>query len=540
MEANARARPRRFGGIAPAEVQRRRARRSGATGGVPAAAPAADAAEGSVYGTEVRSRRSVEDLYGGAARGFEAVTDERTGEPCVLLRGGLPLGFPQSGALLRNGPNPRWAPAPDGTHPFEGDGMVHRVEFGAGGRVTYSNRFVRTDALVEEERRGGPIFSGIGFVQGSALWRNLAGNLLRGGAVQKPVSNTSVLEHGGKLLSLNEANKPVELCRTTLESLGQPPFASSLLNGMCAHSRVCVETGELVLHGCVYVGPSGPGLDYGVVSPGGEFVHRAFVPLPRASVMHDMAVLRRWTVLIDSPLSFSLARLASGKRSIEFERGVCTRFGLLPRYGGADDIQWVTDEGEPFHVFHLANAFEEGDELVLLGCRLPGADLNPEGDGQLAGGTADLGILHEWRIDLRTMQLASQRQLQEVGSDLPRVRDSLSGRPCRFCYSVRFAEEASKASSGPVFDALLKYDRQTGETTAYDPGEGRYSGEAVFVARPGSDGGEDDGWLLSFVYDVATDSSELVVIDATTMREDASFAMPRRVPFGFHGTWLGE
>ena len=31
---------------------------------------------------------------------------------------------------------------------------------------------------------------------------------------------------------------------------------------------------------------------------------------------------------------------------------------------------------------------------------------------------------------------------------------------------------------------------QTGETTAYDPGGGRYSGEAVFVARPGSCDGD--------------------------------------------------
>ena len=51
---------------------------------------------------------------------------------------------------------------------------------------------------------------------------------------------------------------------------------------------------------------------------------------------------------------------------------------------------------------------------------------------------------------------------------------------------------------------------------------------------------EDDGWLLSYVWDAATDSTDLVILDARDITADAvaRVHLPRRVPFGFHGSWL--
>ena len=54
--------------------------------------------------------------------------------------------------------------------------------------------------------------------------------------------------------------------------------------------------------------------------------------------------------------------------------------------------------------------------------------------------------------------------------------------------------------------------------------------------------GEDEGWLLAVVYDEASDGSELLVVDATdfTGPEVARVQLPQRVPFGFHGSWVGD
>jgi len=62
--------------------------------------------------------------------------------------------------------------------------------------------------------------------------------------------------------------------------------------------------------------------------------------------------------------------------------------------------------------------------------------------------------------------------------------------------------------------------------------------DAVFVAA--EDGkNEDDGYLMTFVYDATSDTSELVVMDAATMSDTpiATVHLPR-VPQGFHGSWI--
>ena len=63
----------------------------------------------------------------------------------------------------------------------------------------------------------------------------------------------------------------------------------------------------------------------------------------------------------------------------------------------------------------------------------------------------------------------------------------------------------------------------------------------MFVAREGSTA-EDDGYLLMYVYDKTTDTSEFVVLDARDVAADplARVPLPQRVPFGFHGSWIPD
>jgi carotenoid cleavage dioxygenase len=61
----------------------------------------------------------------------------------------------------------------------------------------------------------------------------------------------------------------------------------------------------------------------------------------------------------------------------------------------------------------------------------------------------------------------------------------------------------------------------------------------VFVAaHPEAE--ENDGYLVSYVYDTDDDSSDLVILraDDPTAAPVAVVHLPQRVPFGFHGNWL--
>jgi carotenoid cleavage dioxygenase-like enzyme len=81
--------------------------------------------------------------------------------------------------------------------------------------------------------------------------------------------------------------------------------------------------------------------------------------------------------------------------------------------------------------------------------------------------------------------------------------------------------------------------RQSSEVHDYGPG--RVTAELVFVPRPGAVA-EDDGWILSYVYDAGRDQSDVVILDARDFGGDlvATIRLPVRVPYGFHGGWVPD
>jgi carotenoid cleavage dioxygenase len=83
---------------------------------------------------------------------------------------------------------------------------------------------------------------------------------------------------------------------------------------------------------------------------------------------------------------------------------------------------------------------------------------------------------------------------------------------------------------------IVKYDLEMGTVITHPFGDGLYTDEPTFI--PAGDS-EDGGWLLSYVYDVASKKSELHVIDAQDLESPAiaKVKLPQRVPFGFHGIW---
>jgi carotenoid cleavage dioxygenase len=86
---------------------------------------------------------------------------------------------------------------------------------------------------------------------------------------------------------------------------------------------------------------------------------------------------------------------------------------------------------------------------------------------------------------------------------------------------------------------LVKYDLTRDESVRFDPGEHGQAGEPVFV-RAADGHGEDEGWVLSVVYDATRYASDLVILDATSFSGPpvAVVHLPVRVPFGFHGSWI--
>ena len=86
-----------------------------------------------------------------------------------------------------------------------------------------------------------------------------------------------------------------------------------------------------------------------------------------------------------------------------------------------------------------------------------------------------------------------------------------------------------------------KYDLRDGTSAVHDFGPGRIPAEPVF-APASATAAEDEGWLMTHVYDASRDGSDLAVLDAAdfTGKPVATIALPQRVPFGFHGNRIPD
>ena len=109
-----------------------------------------------------------------------------------------------------------------------------------------------------------------------------------------------------------------------------------------------------------------------------------------------------------------------------------------------------------------------------------------------------------------------------------------SMRLVRYAYAVT----AKLNDFAEPFGTLLQHDLKSGTTIEARLGPGRQAGEGVFVPA-GPTAAEDEGWVLSVVYNAFEDRSDLVIFDATNFGGEpiATVALPQRVPFGFHGIW---
>ncbi|BAY26850.1 carotenoid oxygenase [Calothrix sp. NIES-2100] len=422
-----------------------------------------------------------------------------------------------SGMFVRNGPNPQWTPIGK-YHWFDGDGMLHGVQISEG-KATYRNRYVQTRGWKMEHEAGKAIWSGL---LEPPQMDNPHG-------AYKNTGNTALIWHGGQMLALNEGGAPHAITLPELGTIGEYTYNDKLVSAFTAHPKVDPVTGEMMFFGYSFAPPY---LQYSIVSAVGELLQTVPIELPMPVMMHDFAITKNYTIFMDLPLTFSAERLHRGESLLMFESDRPSRFGIVPRYGNNSNIRWF--ESSPCYVFHVYNAYEAGDEVVLIACRMNSTTVL-EVEDTPADPDANIPRLHQWRFNLRTGTVSEQR-LDDVAAEFPRVNENFLGLPTRYGYAGKMAN-----SPLPLFEGVIKYELNSGKSQTHEFGQGRYGGEAVFAPRPGAIT-EDDGWLITFVHDEASDTSELVVVNAQdlTSQPVARVMIPQRVPYGFHGTWVSE
>jgi all-trans-8'-apo-beta-carotenal 15,15'-oxygenase len=467
--------------------------------------------------------------------GYETLFDEMSyWIDAGKVTGAIPAGL--EGTLFYNCPGRNRIGDQQYGHWFDGDGMISAVTF-RDGQVHYKNRYVRTPKYINETAAQKILYRGVGTQIPGGILKNMfraPGN----------AANTSVILHGGKLLALWEGGKPWELDPATLETVGEYSYDGGLsaMQPFSAHPRLDPETGDLYNFGVF--GVPKPKLHFYKMDPQGNMVANRSHYVGDYSMCHDFAITRHYAVFVlcpafmRTPFRFLLG-MRSVFESIEFDSSKKTKVVVL-ELATAKIVREF--EFDCFFGFHLGNARESGDELSVDALCVANMDV--------MGGLSDVFVergddfqflangarFNRLSLNLATGDASKHPIEGAIAGEFPAWHPQCTGRDNRYSWLATIVENGTPYS----FNAYQKIDHQTGQLTVHDFGEGRFTAEPNFIPRKNSTA-EDDGYLVSIVYNHARNKSEVVIVDAGDMqRELAVIPLEHHVPYGFHGNFYDE
>jgi carotenoid cleavage dioxygenase len=438
--------------------------------------------------------------------------------PHLTIVGELPRTL--NGTLYRNGPDPQFPAAdPRQDHWFLGDGMIHAFTL-HDGKASYRNRWVRTAKWRAENAAERSLVSGFGGNPAGAAFAN------------EGVANTNIIWHAGRLLALEEAHLPVELEPASLVTRGQQSFDNGLKGPFTAHPKTDPVTGELVFLGYSASGPLTPTITYGTIDRRGAVTRFEQFEAPYCSMVHDMAITERHAIVPVLPLSGSMARAQAGGPPFAWEPELGSHIALIRRDKGVASLRWF--RMEPCYVFHILNAWEEGERVIVDVMQYDAPPLFPNADGSKSTAGNDARLVR-WTLDPTAgTDAVTRQQLDDMPGEFPRLDERRTG------LTNRFGVVPSKVRTDGPLDTLVWHDLARSSRTTFTLPDGDGLSETVFVPRSQS-APEGDGWLLAVAWRGTERRSDLIVLDTSDVAHGpiATVQLTHRVPFGFHGNWVG-
>ncbi|OEL32758.1 Carotenoid 9,10(9',10')-cleavage dioxygenase 1 [Dichanthelium oligosanthes] len=435
------------------------------------------------------------------------------------LSGEVPEDFPE-GVYIRNGPNP--------LHPtqtiadsifgstsymyYEGHGMLHAVYFNKSSlgewKISYRNKYVDSDTFQLERGKNEVAFVPSADGQPYATLVAFVLNILRFGKAVKDSANTNIFEHAGRAFAITENHLPYEIDINNLNTLGPYNINGAWDQPFTSHPKDILAKAVSELH------------------------------------MNNLLFL-----------------------FIENDMDGKSRIGVMPRFGDAESIIWFDVENHCS--YHLFNCFEDGNEVVVRGCRILGsiipsdrhrvdklkwygrAFLQPDTDSGDFDPSLD-GILfsrpYEWRLNMQSGATNEGYITSEkVAMDFAVINDKFIGIRNKYGYA-QVVDSLATSKTGLFkfkkiaklhFDMPDKENKQFISVEYHTLQEKQYCSGVQFVAKEnGID--EDDGWIVTYVHDEGTNISQVYIIDAKRFSEEpvAKITLPRRVPYGFHGNFF--
>ncbi len=482
---------------------------------------------------------------------FQDVLNQHSYQP-LHIEGHLPEEL--NGTYYQNGPANFSSHGKTLGHIFTGDGLIRSVRL-QGGTAEGAVKIVDCSGRQRERALGKQLYDehgGLMWQEGYRLER--IKGLLTGELPFLNAGNTNILPWQGQLLALFEADLPTLISPDNLDTLGTTNLDGNIIGPFSAHPRWVSE------RRCGYnfgVRPSGQDTMLDIYSmPANEQCQLlTSIKLDRRCVgyIHDFMATPNYLVFFVPPMHatmqdmLNVAMGASPFDMSQWDQSLGTEVIVVPIDRPEQPIRFTTD---PFFVIHHANGYEENGKIVLnymhsadhslykqlgdLHRGLPISYLQETYPGLWDGGSS-FNRLTRSEINLQQKRI-SYDLLVDISCEFPRINPGLQGSKNRYTFMLGMPPGKPEM---PLFSSLEKFDADNGTTQTLELGDEQFPNEPIFIRRKNAIS-EDDGYLLSVIYDGNEDSSYLAVVDAKRFNEGviAKVHFGQALPISFHGNWL--
>jgi carotenoid cleavage dioxygenase-like enzyme len=434
------------------------------------------------------------------------------------------------GTLIRNGPGQFEMGKTPIPHWFDGLAQLHRFSF-ADGRVSYGNRFIRSNAYFKDNATGKINYRGFAMDPCRTMFQKAFAMF-----VEQPANNTvvNVTRLEDDFIAMTEFPLTVRFDPKTLETLGVLDYDEKI-SAKTATAHPHYDFNRRV--GINHMTRLGRKMSYDLFTlTSKKRVKVASIPIKTPSYIHSFATTPRYIIVADFSFRLgNLLALAFGHKpfiqNFVWDDTQESRFFVVEIETGKLVAEIPTD---PFFAFHHINAYEADDNTLIV-------DISAYDDAKLIDQLYIDALLHSdypqvGQFRRYTLPLRGGRATYEVLSDetieLPRINYRTHNG-----YDYQFAYGASiQKNTQDFLNQIVKVDVKNRRTWVWHEA-GCYPSEPVFVPAPNAQS-EDDGVLLVVVLDSQKGNSFMLALDAHTMTELGRATVPQHIPFGFHGSFF--
>jgi torulene dioxygenase len=294
--------------------------------------------------------------------------------------------------------------------------------------------------------------------------------------------------------------------------------------------------------------------------PNGQVLSR--ITLPVFPYIHSFAITQKYLVLVVFPAYFkymgaSILWYGNVVESLQWDEHSSCHYYVIDRI---ERKHVATFKSKGYFSFHHVNAFEHNDDVILdIVTYKDSSVINSLTMENLRNSTQNTAIPQSsyTRVTLKNIEdsYSSIRMafnseylpiaeietiVKDCGIELPRFNNTfLHMKPYRYSYGV-----ASEPHS--FANKIIKIDCKDKKIALKWQKPNHYPGEPLFILNskygtlddPKDPLIEDDGVILSVVFDSNSGNSYLLVLNALDFTEISISKVPFAIPCGFHGNFI--